>query len=79
MLESHPYLHPLPSQGNFILTEVDIEEVKLERIRRAVEERGVMLRFFNHPYLSNFVRLTVGLPEHTDLIACALDQIRAEV
>jgi histidinol-phosphate aminotransferase len=79
MLESHPYLHPLPSQGNFILTEVDIEEVKLDRIRRAVEERGVMLRFFNHPYLSNFMRLTVGLPEHTDLIACALDQIRAEV
>jgi histidinol-phosphate aminotransferase len=34
-----------------------------------------MLRYFNHPYLNNFVRLTVGRPEHTDLIAQALDHI----
>lgn len=78
MLESRPYLHPLPSQGNFILTEVDTDEVKMESIRQSVESRGVMLRYFNHPYLSHFVRLTVGRPEHTDLIAQALDHIEKD-
>ncbi|GCF06500.1 histidinol-phosphate transaminase [Dictyobacter arantiisoli] len=77
MLASHPYLHPFPSQGNFILTEVDVEEVKMEQLRHVFESRGVMLRYFNHPYLSNFVRLTVGRPEHTDIIAHALDGIKA--
>ena len=32
MLASHPYLDPIPSQGNFILTQVDEEELKMERI-----------------------------------------------
>lgn len=79
MLAKRPYLTPLPSQGNFILTEVDVEEVKMERLKLAVESHGVMLRYFNHPYLRNFVRLSVGRPEHTDLIAHALDNLEATI
>jgi histidinol-phosphate aminotransferase len=75
LLTSYPYLEPIPSQGNFILTRVDEDEVKMERIRRAVEDYGIMLRYFNHPYLQNYVRFTVGKPEHTDMIACALNTI----
>jgi histidinol-phosphate aminotransferase len=73
LLSSYPFLKPIPSQGNFILTEVDESEVKIARLRARVEDYGFMLRYFNHPYLRNFVRLTVGKPEHTDLLAQALN------
>jgi histidinol-phosphate aminotransferase len=72
LLKSYSYLKPIPSQGNFILTEVDESEVKIAQFRARVEEYGFMLRYFQHPYLRNFVRLTVGKPEHTDLLAQAL-------
>jgi histidinol-phosphate aminotransferase len=75
LLSSYPYLEPIPSQGNFILTRVDEDEVKMERIRKAVESYGIMLRYFNHPYLRNYVRLTVGMPEHTDIIERALNTL----
>jgi len=75
LLSSYPYLEPIPSQGNFILTRVDEDEVKMQQIRKAVESYGIMLRYFNHPYLSNYVRLTVGKPEHTDMIECALNSL----
>ena len=75
LLSSYPYLEPIPSQGNFILTRVDENEVKMPQIRSAVESYGIMLRYFNHPYLSNFVRLTVGKPEHTELIEQALNTL----
>jgi histidinol-phosphate aminotransferase len=75
LLRSYPYLEPIPSQGNFILTRVDENEVKMECIRQEVESYGIMLRYFNHPYLRNYVRLTVGRPEHTDMIERALNTI----
>ncbi len=78
MLISHPYLEPIPSQGNFILVRVDEEEIKMEQLRAAVERYGILLRYFNHPYLSNYLRITVGLPEHTDVIARALADLSAK-
>jgi histidinol-phosphate aminotransferase len=79
ILQQSPFLKPLPSEGNFILTEVDVEEVKMEQIKAAVEAKGVMLRYFNHPYLNNFVRLTVGKPEHTTIINQALASLSVRV
>lgn len=74
MLAAQPYLEPIPSQGNFILAHVS-DDVKVEHLRAAVESYGVLLRYFHHPYLSDFVRVTVGLPEHTDVLATALASI----
>jgi histidinol-phosphate aminotransferase len=75
VLASYTYLDPIPSQGNFILTRVCDEEVKMEHLRTVIESNGILLRYFNHPYLHDYVRLTVGLPEHTDRIAEALERI----
>ena len=75
ILASYPYLEPISSQGNFILSRVREEDVKMERIRTTVEAHGLLLRYFNHPYLSNFMRITVGLPEHTDALNHALSKI----
>ncbi|HEY5003544.1 MAG TPA: histidinol-phosphate transaminase [Ktedonobacteraceae bacterium] len=77
LLSSFPYLEPIPSQGNFILSRVCEEDVKMERIRTTVEAHGILLRYFHHPYLSNFMRVTVGLPEHTNLLQHALSKIEA--
>jgi histidinol-phosphate aminotransferase len=78
MLAAQPFLEPIPSQGNFILAHVS-DDLKVEQIRAAVESYGVLLRYFPHPYLSDFVRVTVGRPEHTDVLATALAQVMAGV
>ena len=75
VIAQQPYLEPVPSQGNFILSRVLDEEVKMERVRDVVESHGLLLRYFNHPYLHNFLRVTVGLPEHTDRLERALAEV----
>lgn len=75
VLASHPYLEPIPSQGNFILSRVREEEVSMAQVREIVESYGILLRYFQHPYQQNFVRITVGLPSHTDVLAQALDRV----
>src|SRR5205823_1442931 len=46
VLASQQYLKPIPSEGNFILTHVCNEAVKVEQVRRAVESHGILLRYF---------------------------------
>jgi histidinol-phosphate aminotransferase len=76
LLASQSYLEPIPSQGNFILAHLCEEEVQMEQVRRVVEAHGILLRYFNHPYLRNFLRVTVGLPEHTDALARAFNEVK---
>jgi histidinol-phosphate aminotransferase len=76
LLASQSYLEPIPSQGNFIMAHVCEEEVKMEQVRSTVESHGILLRYFKHPYLRNFLRVTVGLPEHTIALARALDEVK---
>jgi len=74
-LVCQPYLEVVPSEGNFILARVREEEALFKRVRQTVEAHGILLRYFNHPYLRNFLRVTVGLPEHTEKLARALAQV----
>jgi len=75
MLKSQSYLKPFPSQGNYILARLEDRDVKIEQIRAAVEEYGILLRYFEQPSMHNFLRVTVGLPEHTDVLAQALARV----
>jgi len=77
MLKSQSYLTPFPSQGNFILACLDDVDVKIEQVRATVEEHGILLRYFQRPSMYNFFRATVGLPQHTDLLAQALARVRS--
>ncbi|MBO0778006.1 MAG: histidinol-phosphate transaminase [Ktedonobacteraceae bacterium] len=74
-LTNVPFLDLVPSQGNFIMARIKEEDVRMERVRAAVEAHGILLRYFSHPYLHNFLRVTVGLPEHTDRLIKALAEI----
>jgi len=47
----------------------------MEHLREVVESHGILLRYFNHPYLQNFLRVTVGLPEHMNKLEYALEQV----
>ena len=77
MLKSQSYLTPFPSQGNFILACLEDVDVKIEQVRATVEEHGILLRYFQRPSMYNYFRATVGLPEHTDLLAQALARVRS--
>jgi histidinol-phosphate aminotransferase len=76
MLNNQSYLTPFPSQGNFILARICDVNVKIEQVRAVVEEHGILLRYFLQPSMRNFLRVTVGLPEHTDRLAEALAKVK---
>jgi histidinol-phosphate aminotransferase len=77
MLKSQSYLTPFPSQGNYVLARLDDKGVKIEQVRAAVEEHAILLRYFQQPSMHNFLRVTVGLPEHTDRLTQALARVRS--
>jgi histidinol-phosphate aminotransferase len=73
LLASLPYLRPYPSQSNFILCRVidrDAHALKL-----ALEQEGILIRYYRKPRLSDHVRFTVGKPEQTDAVIAALRKL----
>lgn len=77
MLNSQSFLTPFPSQGNYILARLDDIDINFEHIRATVEGYGILLRYFKQPSMHDYLRVTVGLPEHTDLLAQALAKVRS--
>lgn len=75
VLAQQPYLEPVPSQGNYILARVVGPQVTQQQVRSVVESHGILLRYFNLPHLHDYLRVTVGLPEHTDKLAAALANV----
>ena len=68
-----PYLRPYPSVSNFILCRVvgrDAAELK-----RALEQAGILVRYFDKPGLRDHVRITVGRPEQSDALLAALRSV----
>ncbi len=67
------WLRPIPSQANFILCEVLKGEAS-ELVRR-LQGKGILVRYFDQARLRNFIRISVGKPEHTDALIKALREI----
>ena len=64
------FLRPYPSQANFILCRVidrDARQLKLE-----LEERGILVRYFSKPGLTDHIRISIGRPEQTDALLVTL-------
>ncbi|MCD6453226.1 MAG: histidinol-phosphate transaminase [Dehalococcoidales bacterium] len=70
-------LKPFPSQANFILCAV-VKGSAIE-LRQRLQEKGILIRYFNTPLLRNYVRISVGKPEHSDALISALQQIEEEI
>ncbi len=66
LLQRIPYLQPYPSQSNFILCKVvgrDAHALKL-----ALEQEGILIRYYRKTGLSDHVRFTVGKPDQVDRV-----------
>jgi len=72
-LEKLGWLKPFPSQANFILCSVlNGEAIELHQ---KLQNKGILVRYFDEPLLRSFIRFSVGKPEHTDALIKALQEI----
>ena len=66
-------LRPWPSEANFILCSVVNHDA--QSIYQELKRRGILIRYFNTTLLKNYIRISVGKPEHTDALVAALNDI----
>lgn len=60
------------SQSNFVLVTVPPASGQAQTIERALEARGVLVRYFDQPRLRDKLRITIGTPEENDALLAAL-------
>jgi len=66
-------LRPWPSEANFVLCSV--RDNLAAGIYQELKRRGILVRYFDTPLLRDYLRISVGKPEHTDALLAALSQI----
>ncbi len=71
------FLEPLPSQGNYLLCKV--KKISTKALKQALDQRGILIRNYTKPGLENYVRISIGKPEHTDALLVALNEIGASL
>jgi len=72
-LKKLEWLRPFRSQANFILCSVLNGEAK--ELREELQDKGILARYFDESVLQNYIRFSVGKPEHTDALIRALQKI----
>jgi histidinol-phosphate aminotransferase len=72
-LRALPFLRPLPSRTNFILCEVLRGDAR--KLRDRLREHGVFVRYFGRERLDHCIRISVGLPMHTEQVIDALQAV----
>jgi histidinol-phosphate aminotransferase len=72
-LKKLKWLELFPSQANFIFCHV--MSGKASQIQQELQERGILIRYFDLPLLRNSLRISIGKPEHTDALIKALKEV----
>jgi histidinol-phosphate aminotransferase len=72
-LKKLKFLKPFPSHANFIFCSV--LNGSASKIQRELENKGILIRYFDIPLLRNALRIGVGRPEHTDALIKALREV----
>ncbi|KAG9444107.1 hypothetical protein H6P81_015447 [Aristolochia fimbriata] len=67
LLKEVSFLKPFPSYSNFILCEVTSGK-DAKKLKEDLAQMGVMIRHYNNKELKGYVRVSVGKPEHTDIL-----------
>ncbi|KAB8140837.1 histidinol-phosphate transaminase [Chloroflexia bacterium SDU3-3] len=74
-----PLLRPFPSSANFVLCRVAAEPgagpQRAMAIKRHLEERGILIRYYTTPALADCIRISVGRPEQNDALLAALREL----
>lgn len=73
LLRSFAFLEPFPSDANFILCRV--LDGRAKQICDSLAKQGIFIRYFDTPLLRDFIRISVGKPEHTDALNEALKKM----
>jgi histidinol-phosphate aminotransferase len=83
-LSRFEWMQAFPSQANFVLCRIS-ERAPLpagpsdgpaaRRLKQALEQRGVMIRYFDRDGLRDCVRISVGRPDQTDKLIAAIEDI----
>jgi histidinol-phosphate aminotransferase len=69
-LRKIPWLKPYPSKANFIYCAV--LEGSAAELHRKLQQKGILVRYFDKPLLRNSIRVSVGRPRDTDALLKAL-------
>jgi histidinol dehydrogenase len=72
-LQEIPWLQAYPSQSNFILCRVLGRDAL--GVKKALEQKGILIRYFNKDGLRDCIRISVGRPSDTDAIIAALQEM----
>ncbi len=72
-LQGVEFLRPYPSRSNFILCR--ILEGEARALKLALEQKGILVRYFSKPGLTDCIRVSVGTPEQTDTLIAALNEV----
>lgn len=75
-LSKFDFLKVYPSLSNFVLCRVLGKNAR--DLKRSLEARGVLVRYFDKPGLRDCIRISVGKPEHTDTLVEALRIVMSE-
>ncbi len=67
------FLQAYPSEANFILC--SLRRGRAEKVYEQLQRKGIFLRYYDTPLLRNCLRISVGKPEHTDVLVAALQEI----
>ncbi len=70
VLREFPYLHPYPSHANFVLCRVVGRDARA--LKEALAARGILIRYYASPGLTDHVRFSVGTPEGTERLMAEL-------
>ena len=78
-LQAVPYLSPYPSNANFVLCRVEgfngAGNGDAAALKQALEQRGILVRYYQKPGLENCIRISVGRPEQTDRLLAELHRL----
>ena len=67
------FLRVFPSEANFILCSV--LNGKARDIYEGLRKRGIFIRYFDTPLLKDYIRISIGKPEHSDAVITALSEM----
>lgn len=76
MLTQVSWLEPIPSQANFILCRVKDRSAKT--VKADLMKKGIFVRHFDTPLLQNYIRISVGLPQHLDILFDVLKEMEEQ-
>lgn len=69
-LQQISWLKPYPSAANFILCAVSGRSAKDVYLK--LQEKGIFIRYFETPELSDYIRISAGKPQDTDRLIATL-------